>query len=129
MGSRRYRSFGRRGLRFGFHDDGRPADQRISRVSDDLVSWLKAGNNFDRITKIMSDLDLHQIYLAAADNAHLEALLSKQQSVGGNGHRTGGGRQHELDVDVRTGQQLAVLVWHVDLDQQGAGGRIDGVRS
>ena len=37
------------------------------------------------------------------------------------------GRRLEVDLGERAGQQLAGAVVHVDLDQQGAAGRIDGV--
>ena len=66
-------------------------------------------------------------YVAIRDDSELQSLAAEDES--GSGHDVGlnRGRRLEMNLRERTGKQLAVPVVHIDLNQQGAAGRIDGV--
>ena len=65
--------------------------------------------------------------LPSDDSAHAQAFLAEDERGGGHDEGGADGRRLEVDLGQRAGQQLAGAVVHVDLDQQGAAGRIDGV--
>src|SRR6266852_4623499 len=99
--------------------DGQPGDQRIRRIDNDGVRWLQAGNNFNSVSVIATDLDRNQLSFAVANQSDLQAFFAKDQRVRWNRHRTGLVGQLEMHKDISTRQELASGIVDVHFDKQG----------
>ena len=103
-------------------------DERVGRVLDHLVAGAEAGDDLHVGAVVFADDHRNQMRDVAVDHgAHAQAFLAEDERGGGHDEGGAGGRRLEVDLGQRAGQQLAGAVVHVDLHQQRAAGRIDGV--
>src|SRR5216683_3209277 len=107
--------------------DGQPGDQRIRRIDNDGVRWLQAGNNFNSVSVIATDLDRNQLGFAVANESDLQAFFAKDQRIRWNGHRASLVRQHEVDKAVSTWQELAGRIVNIDFNKQRTRSDVNGV--
>src|SRR5882672_1421606 len=107
--------------------DGQPGDQRIRWIDNDGVRWLQAGNNFNSVSVIATDLDRSQLGFAVANQSDLQAFFAKDQRIRWNGHRASLVRQLEVDKAVSTWQELAGRIVNIDFNKQRTRSDINGV--
>src|SRR5216683_2351356 len=63
--------------------DGQPGDQRIRWIDNDGVRWFQAGNNFNSVSVIATDLDRNQLGFAVSNQSDLQSLLAKESAMKG----------------------------------------------
>src|SRR5216683_4802647 len=107
--------------------DGQPGDQRIRWIDNDGVRWLQAGNNFNSVSVIATDLDRNQLGFAVANQSNLQAFFAKDQRIRWNGHRASLVGQLEVHKDVSTWQELAGRIVNIDFDKQRTRSDVNGV--
>src|SRR5260370_42288246 len=107
--------------------DGQPGDQRIRRIDNDGVRWLQAGNNFNSVSVIATDLDRNQLGFAVANQSDLQAFFAKDQRIRWNGHRVSLVGQLEVHKAVSPRKELAGRIVNIDFNKQRTRSNVNGV--
>src|ERR1700730_17832629 len=99
----------------------------MRRIDADGIRWLQAGNNFNSVSVIATDLDRNQLSFAVPNQSDLQSLLAKDQRVRWNGDRASLIEQLEVHKDVSTRQKLASGIVNIDFNKQRTRSDVNGV--